>query len=66
MVEPENVSFSQPPRLEAFHNPTHRHTSIGNLSPIDHETRLAEALAPASSPQSPCPENRVGLHLVPW
>ncbi len=37
-------------RLKRSENPTGRHTSIGNLSPIDYETRHTEAFAMVLSP----------------
>ncbi len=44
--------------IEAWYNPRRRHSSIGNLSPIDFETRFTPAAAAACSPHPTRPVNR--------
>jgi hypothetical protein len=44
--------------IEAFYNPTRRHTSIGSLSPIDFEALHTAAEIAAGSSQPTCPDKR--------
>jgi putative transposase len=51
--------------IEAFYNPRRRHSSIGNLSPIEFEASRPTAVA-AWSTQPTCPENRGQLSASVW